>query len=79
MRRTFLAAVVAVTAGCASNPGADGPGRPLEDTTLTPGDAANPFDTLPELRDSVMDSVRTSYHERLPHEPDFLSRNRNGR
>ncbi len=59
MRRALLAAVIAVAAGCAQNPRGHGPGRPLEDTTVTPGDATNPDDPPPRIRDSVMDSVRS--------------------
>ena len=58
MRQILLAMGIAV-AGCASNPNVDGhgPGRPLEDTTHIPGDAAEPSDTPPRVRDSVMDST----------------------
>lgn len=59
MRRSLLTAAIAVAAGCAQNPNADGLGRPLEDTTLIPGEALNPDDTPPRVRVSVMDSAQS--------------------
>jgi type IV pilus biogenesis protein CpaD/CtpE len=57
MRHVLLATILAVTAGCASNRN-DEQGARIEDTTLTPQDTANPNDTLPRIRDSVMDSAQ---------------------
>ena len=57
MRQVLLATILAVTAGCASNRN-DEQGARIEDTTLTPRDTVNPNDTLPRVRDSVMDSVQ---------------------
>jgi predicted component of type VI protein secretion system len=57
MRQVLLATILAVTAGCASNRN-DEPGARIEDTTLMPGDTVNPNDTLPRIRDSVMDSAQ---------------------
>ena len=57
MKRVLLATVMAVSAGCASNRN-DDPGARIEDTTLTARDTMNPDDTLPQIRDSVMDSAR---------------------
>jgi predicted component of type VI protein secretion system len=57
MRRMLLVTTLAVTAGCASNR-SDEPGARIEDTTLTPRDTVNPNDTLPRVRDSVMDSAQ---------------------
>jgi predicted component of type VI protein secretion system len=58
MRRLLLAALLTVTAGCASNRSSDEPGARIRDTTLTPQDTTNPNDTLPHIRDSVPDSTR---------------------
>jgi predicted component of type VI protein secretion system len=57
MRRVWLAGVLLAAAGCASNR-SDEPGARIEDTTLTPGDTVNPNDTLPRIRDSLMDSAQ---------------------
>jgi predicted component of type VI protein secretion system len=57
MRRLLLAAMLAVTTGCASNR-SDEPGARIEDTTLTARDTVNPNDTLPRVRDSVTDSAQ---------------------
>ena len=57
MRQVLLATILAVTAGCASNR-SDEQGARMEDTTLTPRDTVNPNDTLPRVRDSVVDSAQ---------------------
>jgi predicted component of type VI protein secretion system len=57
MRRVLLAGVLLTATGCASNR-SDEPGARIEDTTLTPQDTVNPNDTLPRVRDSVMDSAQ---------------------
>ena len=57
MRLVMLAGMLAVIAGCASNRN-DEPGARIEDTTMTSGDTVSPNDTLPRIRDSVMDSAQ---------------------
>ncbi len=57
MRRVMLTTILAVSTGCASNR-SDEPGARIEDTTPTSRDTVNPNDTLPRVRDSVLDSAR---------------------
>jgi len=57
MRLVLLAGMLAVIAGCASNRN-DEPGARIEDTTMTSGDTVSPNDTLPRIRDSVIDSAQ---------------------
>jgi predicted component of type VI protein secretion system len=57
MRQVLLATILAVTAGCASNRN-DEPGARIEDTTFRTRDTVNPNDTLPRVRDSMMDSAQ---------------------
>ena len=57
MRRVLLAGVLATAAGCASNRSEE-PGARIEDTTLRTRDTVNPNDTLPQIRDSVIDSAQ---------------------
>ena len=57
MRRVLLAGVLLTAAGCASNR-SDDQGARIEDTTLTAQDTVNPNDTLPQIRDSAMDSAQ---------------------
>jgi predicted component of type VI protein secretion system len=57
MRRFLLAAALLVVAACASNRNEEAGAR-IEDTTITAGDTLNPNDTLPRIRDSVMDSAQ---------------------
>jgi len=47
----------AVAAGCASHRSDEADAR-IQDTTLTPRDTVNSNDTLPRIRDSVMDSAQ---------------------
>jgi hypothetical protein len=56
MNRVLLIAILGLGTGCASNRKAEEEGR-VRDTTLTPADTTSPNDTLPRIRDSVMDSV----------------------
>ncbi|MDQ3207263.1 MAG: hypothetical protein M3Q37_01495 [Gemmatimonadota bacterium] len=53
-----LAALCAVVGGCASNRSADEPGTRVRDSTLITQDTTDPNDTLPRIRDSVVDSGR---------------------
>jgi len=57
MRRLLLAGALAMVGACASNRN-DQAGARIEDTTLTATDTLNPNDTLPRIRDSVVDSAR---------------------
>ena len=57
MSRVLLAGLLLAAAGCASNQ-SDEPGARIRDTTVTPQDTMNPNDTLPQIRDSVMDSAQ---------------------
>ena len=58
MRRVLLAGMLAAAVGCASNRSDDDPGARIEDTTLRTRDTVNPNDTLPQIRDSVIDSAQ---------------------
>jgi hypothetical protein len=58
MTRVLLIALLGLGTGCASNRNADESGARIQDTTLTPADTTSPNDTLPHIRDSVMDSAR---------------------
>ncbi len=53
-----LAALCAVVGGCASNRSADEPGTRVRDSTLITQDTTDPNDTLPRIRDSVVDPGR---------------------
>jgi hypothetical protein len=57
MRQLLLVSILLTAAGCASNRN-DEAGARIEDTTLTPADTVNPNDTLPRIRDSVIDSAQ---------------------
>jgi hypothetical protein len=57
MKAMLLAGFLAVIAGCASNRNSEAAGARIRDTTLTVRDTTNPSDTLPRIRDSLMDSV----------------------
>jgi predicted component of type VI protein secretion system len=57
MRGVLLVGVLVAAAGCASNR-SDEQGARIEDTTLTPRDTVNPNDTMPRIRDSVIDSAQ---------------------
>ena len=55
MRKVLLAALLTAAAGCASNRNDESVPR-IQDTTLTSADTAS--DSLPHIRDSVMDSAQ---------------------
>jgi hypothetical protein len=57
MKRLLLAGALVIVAACASNRNDEAGGR-IEDTTLTATDTLDPSDTLPRIRDSVMDSAQ---------------------
>jgi hypothetical protein len=57
MKTMLLAALLTALAGCASNRNDQAGGARIRDTTLSVRDTMIPNDTLPRIRDSVMDSV----------------------
>jgi hypothetical protein len=57
MIRVVLVVLATATVGCASNR-SDDQGARIEDTTMRPRDTVNPNDTIPRIRDSVMDSAQ---------------------
>ena len=58
MNRIVLALVLLAPLACASNRANDTAGARIHDTTLTPQDTTNPNDTLPRVRDSMVDSTQ---------------------